>query len=257
MIIQLSGKKRTGKNEASKILQWLINRNTGSKVSLDIWLSWDKGRRERFSKWEEKSYAHKIKLHVADMLNVPVEMMEDEKWRTTELGEEWRVWELKLETINDSTVWTKVDKLDYDFNAAHGIYDARTYSHTPRALMQQVGTEVGRAIHPDYWINGLLIDYKALDPENAQSMGNVIDYKNCKFPNWIITDCRFLNEVSVSDRIEGFVIRLERDTDITDEHESETALEGHKFENVVYNNGTIYDLRDRLETILKREGVIK
>lgn len=105
-------------------------------------------------------------------------------------------------------------------------------------------------------------------------------------PNWIITDVRFPNELIAIEEREGVVIRVNRPnphrTCITcghwwfltekddgkgpcpkcgsfnhaavlhleDEHESETALDSHKFDYTITNNGSVEELMDNIRTIL-------
>ena len=80
------------------------------------------------------------------------------------------------------------------------------YNLTIRQLLQKVGTEMGRNIHPDVWTNSLFLNFN----------------HNCY---WIIDDVRFENEFNIIKKYGGIVIRLNKSNHIDDQHLSETALD--------------------------------
>lgn len=109
-----------------------------------------------------------------------------------------------------------------------------------RALLQIYGTEIFRdRVDKDYWA-------KQVRNRAIKSKADVI----------VVTDARFPNEINVfedvnSDEIKVISIRVERDTGIIDEHESETALDGYKEWNyIIDNNGSLEDLNDAVDVIL-------
>ena len=130
---------------------------------------------------------------------------------------------------------------------------------TPRKLLQLIGTEAGRQIiHPNIWVNALFADYVCNDcgqkecPTDEEDTGQMI---HRSFPNWIITDVRFPNEVEAIEDKGGTVIRIERTprsygTEFEIEHSSETALDDYDFDYVINNNGSISDLIDKVRQIL-------
>ena len=101
-----------------------------------------------------------------------------------------------------------------------------------------------------------------------------------QFPNWIITDVRFKNELKAIEDREGISIRVNRRfvTSILEDgqrisvergiltgeehlqlekpHESETALDNAKFQYTIDNNGTIEELVNKVKEILIKEKVI-
>lgn len=128
---------------------------------------------------------------------------------------------------------------------------------TPRLLLQVTGTQIGRQIiHPNIWCNSLMSEYKfSVKP-------NTPDY-----PNWIITDMRFPNELkAVKDR-EGITIRINRpfldhwikkeewdlETKGTVPHESETALDNAEFDYIIENDGELVDLVSKVREIMLKE----
>lgn len=89
-------------------------------------------------------------------------------------------------------------------------------------------------------------------------------------PDWIITDCRFPNELKAVEDKGGVTIRVTRpkerevflmnaneviDTTII-EHISETALDSAVFQYEITNDGTLDELIDKVRNILEKEGLL-
>jgi len=112
----------------------------------------------------------------------------------------------------------------------------RSGAMTVREVLQVVGTDIFREMFWDnVWAEApFRKDYADVD---------VV----------ILTDCRFPNEKDCTDGSGGVTIRLERATGFTDNHKSETALDGYTFEYFYENNGSLEDLeifiRETLEEI--------
>ena len=126
---------------------------------------------------------------------------------------------------------------------------------TVRKFLQLFGTEVGRAIHPNFWINALFADYEPIDRRTEQDP----DDSNITYPNWIITDVRFPNEGNAIRSRGGILIRLRRNHDVHSEHASETALDDcltmdYYIDNT---NTTIDELIAMVRDILIAEKIIK
>lgn len=89
--------------------------------------------------------------------------------------------------------------------------------YTPRLLLQLIGTELFRNnIHDNIWINALMCEYKEkittesfYDIKTNNYTGITNKSKN-NFPNWIITDMRFPNELKAVKDKGGICIRIER-----------------------------------------------
>lgn len=122
---------------------------------------------------------------------------------------------------------------------------------TPRWVLQQWGTEVGRyAFHNDIWIASL---ERKLNSSNA---------------NIIIDDCRFKNEFESIRKNNGILIRVNRgekpewyETALNKEsqmkelypnvHISEWGWATEKFDYTIENNGSLIELEDNVNEILK------
>lgn len=90
----------------------------------------------------------------------------------------------------------------------------RTGFMTAREFMQYFGSEIGREIYEDVWID-------ALERDIVKSLSGIA----------IIDDCRFPNEVTKIKKMGGHVIRLTRDPyNNSDVHNSETELNPDVFD---------------------------
>ena len=156
------------------------------------------------------------------------EQLENEDFKNRPLSEEW----------------------DYE------VYGVQ-YHLTPRMLLQRIGTDVCREVHPNTWINATMRDYKHI-PNN--SFGNRMpdDTEDIPYiyPNWIITDCRFPNEAKVIEDRGGIVIRVNRNIPSDDNHASETSLDDYPFKHVINNDGSIDDLINRVNSVLKANNIV-
>ena len=78
-----------------------------------------------------------------------------------------------------------------------------------------------------------------------------------KFPNWIITDTRFPNEIKAVKNKDGICIRIFRtnsELQNKPEHESETALDSYNdWDYIIDNNGSIDELINSVRRILQAE----
>lgn len=106
-----------------------------------------------------------------------------------------------------------------------------------REVLQVMGTDIFRSIYGDVW---------AKAPFNKQWSEDFV----------ILTDCRFLNEKMATEENGGIIIRLERNTGLTDNHASETALDNVVFENSYLNDGTIHELELFLLKVLIDKNLV-
>jgi hypothetical protein len=120
---------------------------------------------------------------------------------------------------------------------------------TYRDLLQRLGTEAMRnGLHENVWVNALFADYHFNIEEDEQ------------MPNWLITDCRFPNELEAVKAHKGITIKVIRDSGNTvgTTHASETALDDYtEWDYIVDNNGSIEDLKTQVFSILEKESLLK
>ena len=206
-LIAISGKKQSGKNAIAKIINQLTN-----------------------NKYEEKCFADKLKDIICIFINSTREQLEDESFKSKELGEEW--WYFKGR--NGSLI-------PYSEDSKRNEEDL--IKPTPRFLLQFIGTDLLRnQLHPEIWVNSLFTDYQP---------------NNLIYPSWCITDMRFLNEMEAVKKRNGITIRVNRNLEESkDQHESETELDNAEFDYVITNDGTIEELIEKVREILTKEKLI-
>jgi dephospho-CoA kinase len=204
-IIGISGKAGVGKDTVGKIIQFLtLDDDVFSKTNRDCIADLEhKAYCASQSKWKIKKYASTLKKITSIILGCKVNKLEDRDFKEKELGKQWQV-------------------IDYTL--------------TPRLLLQRLGTDAARYVHPDIWVNALFSKFK-------------------KKSRWIITDVRFDNEVRAIQERGGIVIRVNRDEskDSTEHsnHPSETALDNYEgFDVILNNNDTLEDLIEEIRQIL-------
>ena len=218
MIIGISGKKQTGKDEAGRIINNLCN-----------------------DKFKVVKFADKLKDVLCVLTGCTREQLEDEDFKNKQLPECWNAY--VLESADEYGVYTnyysskkELDKaeelLRYDGN--YNIISCK--DNTPityRQALQQIGTNLFRdRFHPNTWINATL--------------SNIKNYEDI-----IITDVRFLNEIDTIKNLGGIVVRIERETVLKDSHSSEMMLNDYnKWNYVINNNGTLRDLEDEIAGFL-------
>ena len=277
-IISISGKIGSGKDTVAAIIQYLVWKDrirrkeiTSIHNTFEDFLNISSVG-YKLSGWEIRRFADKVKDIVCILLNCTREQLEDREFKEAELGEKWWYYKHNIEgKILSIAEFDRINALNMNLLNSHYTL----VKPTPRLLMQLLGTNCGRIIlHPNIWVNSLMIEYKAEDvgPVFSKKYYPNSNEKDIivKYPNWIISDTRFPNELkAVKDR-NGVTIRITRPDFVENaltgekfpvkvhrqEHESETALDNSEFDYTIDNNGTIDDLRDKVEAILKQEKII-
>ena len=205
------------------------------------------------SKFEIKKFAGKLKQIASLLTGIPVEKFEDQEFKKTYLEEEWGT--VRSNPMNAIPIFE-----DVGFNELMSI----------REFLQKLGTEAIRdGLHPNAWVNALFADYKSkrellqADGTWIESDTDEVDFAvSIKYPNWIITDMRFPNELEAVEEREGITIRVHRDlydgkARISKNlHPSETAIDDAKFDYEIINDGSMEDLIEKVRQILITEKII-
>ncbi len=228
MIVGFSGKKQSGKNTSAEIWQLISTyyslkefEDTTPKESLNEFIfKYLKLSKENVkylapnhgSNWIQKSYAEKLKQIVCLLTGCNREQLEDNEFKESLLPESWKVIRYRVRDKDDNLLTkltfckedAEIDLAFYqglNFNEAY--IEEEEFIPTYRWLLQNVGTTALRNnIHPDIWLNALFTDYR--------------EYWNGRLnvgtkPNWLITDCRFPNEIEAIKEKEGITIRINRE----------------------------------------------
>ncbi len=273
MIIGISGKIGSGKDTIAKIIQILyflhIHRQVGGKDE-DVFNSkswdWQKALNPvdmefpHGDYWNIKRFAGKLKQIVSLLTGVPMHYLEKEEVKNSLLPKEWQTWEItnwgkNAGLLRNLIFETEQDVKDFCINSSNSQHKYE-YKHTQRTyrwLLQKLGTEALReVIHPNIHINALFSNYR-----NDINHFDGTSVENGEYPNWIITDVRFLNEVRAIHAKDGLLLRVNRFTSKESLHESETALDNYKrWDYVIDNNGDMDELIYKVRDILINEKII-
>ena len=241
MIIGINGKIGSGKDTVGKIIQGLIVAKEHNVLNPNFeWI-------EKYhinSSFEIKKFAGKLKQTASLLTGIPVEKFEDQEFKKTYLGEEWNS--------------------PYNIPFSGPDFVKHDGAMTVRTLLQRLGTEAMRdGLHTNVWVNALFADYKALHKKEKQITPVDTSFDESTYPNWIITDMRFENELEAIVKRKGITIRVVRDyalrggpEDPKNLHPSETSLDDAIMHYEIINDGTIEDLIERVKEILIKEGII-
>jgi len=164
-----------------------------------------------------KKFAYKVKQVASLLTGIDVEEFENQEFKAYPLSNLWE-------------------------------FDGHTL--TGREMLQKIGTEMGRQLHPQCWVNALFSEYelKLRRVPNVKGGTTIAD----AYPNWIITDVRFPNEADAIRARGGVVIRVNRPTVVIDQHPSEISLDDYeKFDYIIENTGSLDDLHLNVEEMYR------
>jgi hypothetical protein len=163
----------------------------------------------------------------------------------------------KMRSGKDTTaeiIQSKLDKTTSIRNAGMLKWMAKEYfgwsgakDKEGRVLLQSLGTDIVRhkLNYPDFWVDRVL---------------DQIPILSYYFDHFAIPDVRFPNEIEKIKNLyedEAVSIRIERSFGqdenemINTKHPSETALDDYKFDYVIYNDGSIEQLEEMVDNLLK------
>jgi hypothetical protein len=315
-LIGISGHIGSGKDLTGKIIQYLlepeVTENDYKNCTDAEILALLSNEPLSTNTWKIKKFADKLKDCVCLITNCSREDLENSDVKNALIpgyGGVWLTYTDKYQDTPYDPKWFKSEEEAEAFlNNENCVYwhDITPATLTFRQLLQRLGTDVGRIIHPDIWVNALMSEYSrykyVFNPGYYQCRCSICGEKFmadkrqpvCEpccnkvfYPNWIITDMRFPNELkAVKDR-EGITIRVNRTFDIRVQHSgnsddytivkfdptnpahvdlmhgeyvikhaSETALDNATFDYTIENNGTIKELVEKVREILIKEKML-
>jgi hypothetical protein len=255
-IIGIAGKKQSGKNtsanffhgkmlkEIGAVKDFTLNKSGQLLVETSVstgqvgWGEFDIGRKDvAFTDYAEEnmwpyvklySFADALKWMCVELFDIPNECLYGTDEQKNQL-QEHLLWE------NMPGVY--VDKLDFENGNTDpselGFVHHSAGKMTAREFMQYFGTNVMRKILPDIWVQNTI---KRINRERSKLA--------------IIADVRFPNEVNAILANGGYVIKLNRNSNI-DSHESEKAIDPENFDQskfslIIDNTGDISKLCNSL-----------
>lgn len=118
------------------------------------------------------------------------------------------------------------------------------FDFSPRVAMQRLGTEWGRSLSQNIWVQMAEREYQARLTHGLK--GNYM----------IITDVRFDNEAEWVAGHGGVIVRVERpDVGQVAQHASERGLAPGYVDHVLYNTGSLEDLKEQAIQLAEVIGV--
>ena len=300
MIIGISGKIGSGKDTVGKIIQYFTSGLDKGNVAYDVWdgnTLWNSKPHD----WQIRKFADALKNIVCILIGCTREQLEDIDFKNSKLGEEWIRYgyadgfikkyigngEMGEPIMNNK----QCSKEEYEGHYKTNWQTAYKSHLTVRELLQVIGTDLFRnQLHEDTWVNALMSEYKPLVYSRTKRDYLQINSKQedvgaafndgSEYPNWIITDVRFPNELQAIKDKGGIIIRVikdepcevcgltlaERRGNICKEiscplgrkqHESETALDNATFDYTISaKQGDIESLIQQTKEILIKEKLL-
>ena len=262
MIIAISGKMNSGKDEIGNIIRYLLYKERYKGVAHVVEYKYlsdlDKMVLDVKDGFIVKKFADKLKQIVCILLNCSREVLENREFKDAILGEDW--WYFKCLHPSELGSLVPYEGNISKINSQHW----ELIKLTPRLILQLLGTEAGRnIIHPNIWLNALMSEY-----EYSYATSALEHFP--KYPDWIITDMRFPNELMAVNKFNAITIRVNSNFNYANapalnedngkapvvEHESETALDHENFKYTIQNNAGIAELVEAVTHILVEEKLI-
>jgi hypothetical protein len=247
MIIGISGKIGSGKDTVGKIIQYLTTNEWSKEVTIESFINGGHGYLSNNSNpnlnWQIKKFAFKLKQIVSILTGIPVEDLEKQEVKDMKLPDDWIRYGYAdgvykyYKNGEEKTIMNNVqcDKERYELEHRTNYQTAYKVHPTYREFLQYLGTELFRdKLHNNTWVNALMSDYKpkitddtyygSTDPcgicgkslkEQSKGCNEIACYKGRKgiiktYPDWIITDMRFPNELEAVKNKQGITIRINR-----------------------------------------------
>lgn len=268
MIIGVSGRIDSGKDTVGKIIQYLVFRKCNDNpnmpdISVEHFELYLNSLAPERSSWDIVKFADKLKDCVCIILGCTREDLEDNDFKNTPLGDEWIRYGYAngfTRTDTGKTIMNNepCSKERYEEEVRTNWQTAYKTEHTPRTILQILGTQVGRFIHTDIWVNATIRDYKqeVIGQDIDPVIGKYDIYSS--YPDWVITDVRFENEAKAIKDKNGILIRLRRNEDVKSDHISETALDDYdSFDHIIDNrDGNMLSLIASVKSILEIHKII-
>lgn len=216
-LIGVSGKIRNGKDEVSKIINYIYSSKNPT------FNQYQSDSVTEFNYYKIKKFADKLKDIVCILIGCTRTQLENHDFKDKELSEEWWYW-------LDYSTPTGFTMKPYNGEKITHLKDyGKLIKLTPRKLLQLLGSNLGREIiHPNLWVNALFSEYKPLPKQKWFESHNILNgyagkcnvcgdtwyspnkrNKFCEkhnksqpdiYPNWIISDVRYPNN-------EGYIIK--------------------------------------------------
>jgi hypothetical protein len=211
-LIGIAGHMGSGKDLTAKIIQYFMGIAAPSDIHNLHSITINGDNILYSSDWQIKHYADKLKQMASSVTGLPIETFYTEEGKNTVLPECWNYTDFRCNFVSQNCpvgqIWSSCTQ------HTCGMLENTNNRMTVREFMQKLGTDACRAIHPNFWINALFADYKPWGVfENTEMWMKEHPDKNPRenmYPNWLIPDTRFNNELQAIKDRGGITIRVER-----------------------------------------------
>lgn len=280
MVIGIMGKMRTGKDTVAQLLQYVIDHNKAGysfKPNIVDYNSYRKHKHHLNAHFQIVKFADAVYQIISIITGIPVEELQTDEVKNRKLGKDWTSYSYATSFTTDHNgnkmmIATQCDEETYKLQRRTNWQTAYEHEYTVRELLQYVGTNLIRnQLLLNVWVNALFNKYKS--KLTAKEPIDDLDWEpRYVYPNWIISDVRFPNELDKIINVQGITLRVNRklcnrfpnivtadDNDPlttilrTDAelfnvivHESETALDDRKADFEIDNDGSLEELLDKV-----------
>jgi hypothetical protein len=267
-IIGINGKIGSGKDTVAKLKNYIDTGGEKIYNSLEGFLEYYSDGLGKYP-WEIKKFGYKLKEIASLLTGIPIQDFEKQEIKAKVLGPEWVRWEIvrfpddssegaytvaHLASEADAEEYLREDrrKLDEINSKMYGGF-VESWLHiekkemTVRDLLQKIGTDCMRNhLHVNTWVNALFADYNPKYEDYGIEMKEQFIY-----PNWIISDMRFPNEMEAVKERGGMTVRVVRPNNPypSSNHASETSLDDAEFDIEIINDGSLEDLYIKVKSI--------
>lgn len=235
MIIGINGYSGSGKDTVGKIIQYLTcSLKFPESLPIEERLLGIPDCSGKSVPWEVKKFAGKLKTIASILTGIPKYKFEDQDFKKTLLGPEWATidYESRYNPRYSEDIPVEIREISKPMSV--------------RDLLQKLGTDgLRNGLHPNVWVNALMADYKRVEYG---------DDEQGEYPNWVITDTRFINEAIAIKNAGGILIRIDRPgVKPINDHPSEIGLDGFTgFDYKVMNGSDLTALTYTIKNILEK-----
>lgn len=220
-ILAISGKIQSGKDTVGLIIQYLTSNET---TTFEAFINAQKIYSETYPKytsWQIYKFADTLKDIICILTGCSREQLEDNDFKNSYLPDEWKYKEVTyiadggfygyIEEFERLPINSTIDEKDFD-----EIVKIEDKNYTYRELLQYLGTDLLRnQLHENVWVNALFNKYKPKVCSGvthcALAGKHEISCNLCpEYPNWVITDVRFPNELKAIKDRDGITIKINR-----------------------------------------------
>lgn len=269
MLLGISGKIGSGKDTLAGLIalaKWAKQFNVEevfTEKDLGDPAMIDRAWRQVSPRIEVRKFADSLKEIVALLTGCNRRDLERQEFKEQELPPMWnrtaqeaREWLIMrhFSVVADTT--NQIAQLDDSEVVRQAGDQGFKFIRTYREMLQEIGTEAMRThFHPNVWVNALFSNYIKRSP--LDHWVNDPRFKKAEvYPNWIVTDVRFVNEADAVKDHQGVLIQVQRKSEQSAHvvsHASETGLDKYSgFDEIIDNNGSLTKLYAKAQGLIEK-----